>query len=92
MKWAWYWIVAIWTKLTIGGTIREWGPTRCYWCNKWFPRDDFWNPWGPNNGPGLTCSVECCYSTLYEAHHVAKPNVDQQMTEEQLLKAQERNK
>lgn len=36
-------------------------PIKCCWCSKWFLRGDFWNPWGPGNGPGLACSPECCY-------------------------------
>jgi hypothetical protein len=35
-------------------------PKRCYACRRFFPRGDFWNPWGPGKGPGLCCSQECC--------------------------------
>lgn len=36
-------------------------PIRCIRCRRWFCHGDFWNPWGPRNGPGLACSVRCCW-------------------------------
>lgn len=39
-------------------------PIRCVTCRRWFHRGDFWNPWGPNSGPGLACSQECCEAAV----------------------------
>jgi len=51
---------------TMGIKAADDWPMRCYHCRRWFDRDFFWNPWGPNKGPGLCCSEECCAAVKSE--------------------------
>ena len=45
-------------------------PIRCVTCKGWFMQGDFWNPWGPGDGPGLACTEECCIKAQKGDEHV----------------------
>jgi len=54
--------VSFWRR--VRSAVADWwhwnGFSFCYTCRRPFRTHSFWNPWGPNKGPGLCCSEECC--------------------------------